>query len=143
MVAMQEARSSKIVTFIHLFTALRESLTDHAWQHTMNDCGQGRGSMGGNIKINLICMMPTVIKYKIPRSIYPSSVGSTAYCFITTSHWHNTICCNMLKYYLVVMGYLQLFLAQRYTMYNRKQVQICTICTRNSHKSPQVWSVAK
>ena len=32
---------------------------------------------------------------------------------------NNTICCNMLKYYLVVMqtlGYLQLFLAQRYTM---------------------------
>ena len=30
-----------------------------------------------------------------------------------------TICCNMLKYYLVVMqtlGYLQLFLLQKYTM---------------------------
>ena len=40
------------------------------------------------------------------------------------------------------LGYLQLFLVQKYTMY-RKQVQICTNCTRNSYKSPQVWSLAK
>ena len=57
-------------------------------------------------------------------------------CAMLASFEGNTICCNMLKYYLVVMqtlGYLQLFL-HKDTQCNRKQVQICTICTRNSYK---------
>ena len=60
-------------------------------------------------------------------------------------YYKNTICCNMMKYYLVVMqtlGYCSCFL-HKGTQCNRKQVQICTICTRISYKSLQVWSVAK
>ena len=59
-------------------------------------------------------------------------------CFIC--YLSNTICRNMLKYYLLVMqtlGYHSCFL-HKGTQCNRKQVQICTICTRNSYKSPQV-----